>query len=87
MHGNRETKEIYKSSTSRKGETWLNHCKSERESYLVKTKLDNMTKSERMLNNGSNALDEILDIGKIDNDMKGIGFLLQLHEQRSKSSH
>lgn len=31
---------------------------------LLKSKLDNMTKSLRMLNNGSNMLDEVLEIGE-----------------------
>lgn len=33
-----------------------------------------MSKSICMLNNGSNMLDEILDVGKMSINMKGIGF-------------
>lgn len=35
----------------------------EKEVTLLKSKLNNMTKYARMLNNGSNMLDEILEIG------------------------
>lgn len=41
-----------------------------------------MTKYVRMLNNGSNMLDEILEVRKISRNM----VLLHLHEQRTQSS-
>ncbi|MCH81188.1 gag-pol polyprotein [Trifolium medium] len=41
---------------------------------LLNSKLKNMTKSVRMLNKGSNILDEILEVGKMSRDMKGLGF-------------
>jgi hypothetical protein len=44
------------------------------ENVLLKSKLENLTKSVRMLNNGSNVLDEILQVGKSSENMKGIGF-------------
>ncbi|KAK2359745.1 hypothetical protein QL285_085090 [Trifolium repens] len=44
------------------------------EATLLNSKLESMTKSIRMLNNGSNVLDEILQAGKTSGNMKGIGF-------------
>ncbi len=44
------------------------------ENTLLNSKLENMTKFVRMLNNGSNVLDEILQVGKSSGNMKGIGF-------------
>ena len=44
------------------------------ENILLKSKLENMTKFVRMLNNGSNVLDEILQVGKSSGNMKGIVF-------------
>jgi len=44
------------------------------ENTLLNSKLENMTKSVRMLNNGSNVLDKILQVGKTSRNMKGIGF-------------
>lgn len=41
---------------------------------LLKSKLENMTKFIRMLNNGSDVLDEILDVGNMSRNMKGIRF-------------
>lgn len=41
---------------------------------LLNSKVENMTKSIRMLNNGSDMLDEILEIGKMLRNLKGIGF-------------
>jgi hypothetical protein len=41
---------------------------------LLNSKLENMTKYVRMLNNGSNVLAEILQVGKTFGNMKGIGF-------------
>ena len=41
---------------------------------MLETKLESMNKSLRMLNNGSNVLDEILKVGKEGRSMKGIGF-------------
>lgn len=46
----------------------------EEEVTLLKSKLDNMTKFVRMFNNGSKALDEILEVGNMANNVKGIGF-------------
>jgi len=45
-----------------------------KEENTLKSKLENMTKSVRMLNNGSNVLDERLQVGKSSGNMKGIGF-------------
>lgn len=53
-----------------KGEAWLNHCRLEEEVTLLKSKLKNMTKYVRMLNNGFNMLDGILEVG----EKKAIGF-------------
>src|ERR1044072_5227009 len=44
------------------------------EMSLLKSKLEGMNKSLRMLNNGSNVLDEILKAGKKGRSMKGLGF-------------
>jgi len=44
------------------------------ENTLLNSKLENITKYVRMLNNGSNVLDEILQVGKTCGNMKGIGF-------------
>jgi len=44
------------------------------ENTLLKSKLENMTKYVWMLNNGSNALDEIQQVGKSCGNLKGIGF-------------
>jgi len=44
------------------------------ENTLLNSKFENMTKSVRMLNNGSNVLDEILQVGKTFRNMKGICF-------------
>lgn len=41
---------------------------------IFNSKLENMTKSVRMLNNGSDMLDEILQVGKGAGNLKGIGF-------------
>jgi len=41
---------------------------------LLNSKLDNMTKSIRMLNNGSNMLDKILQVRKGCRNLKGVGF-------------
>lgn len=41
---------------------------------LLNSKVDGMTKSFCMLNCGSEILDEILGVGKMDRDMKGIDF-------------
>ena len=44
------------------------------EVVLQKSKLDNMTKSIRMLNKSSDVLDEILQVGKNSGDVHGLGF-------------
>jgi len=44
------------------------------ENTLLNSKLENMTKFVRILNNGSNVLDEILRVGKTFGNMKGVGF-------------
>lgn len=46
----------------------------EEEIALLNSKLENMTKFVCMLNNGSNILDEILEVGKTSINLKGIGF-------------
>lgn len=46
----------------------------EEEVTLLKYKLGNMTNYVRILNNVSKALDGILKVGKMVNDVKGIGF-------------
>lgn len=52
------------------------------EVILLTSKLNNMTKTIRMLNKGSNMLDNILQIGKETRDLGGIGFKNQsLHNQ------
>ena len=43
------------------------------EVVLLNSKLDNMTKFVRMLNNGSTGLDEILKSGKNVGNIKGLG--------------
>ena len=44
---------------------------------LLTSKLENMTKTMRMLNNGSDMFDEILQVGKRVGDLKGIWFVNQ----------
>jgi len=39
------------------------------ENTLLNSKLESMTKSVRMLNNGSNLIDEILQVGKYERNM------------------
>jgi hypothetical protein len=55
-----------------------NLCQSslvyKRKNSLLNSKLENMTKYVRMLNNGSNVLDEIRQVGKTYGNMKGIVF-------------
>ena len=41
---------------------------------LLTSKLDNMTKTVRMLNKASYVLDEVLQIRKAVSDLRGIGF-------------
>ena len=48
--------------------------KLQEEVSLLETKLESMNKSLRMLNNGTNALDGILEASKKGRSMKGIGF-------------
>ncbi|KAI5382918.1 hypothetical protein KIW84_070360 [Lathyrus oleraceus] len=43
-------------------------------SHIVKFKLDNMTKSLHMVNNGSDMLDKILEVGEESQNMKAIRF-------------
>src|SRR4051812_35927638 len=45
------------------------------EVILLQSKLDQMTKSVKMLNNGTDMLEEILQVGKSSRDMSGIGFV------------
>ena len=47
------------------------------EVILLTSKLDNMTKYVRMLNNGSHMLDEILQVGNGSRNLKGVGFVYQ----------
>lgn len=46
----------------------------EEEVALLKSKLDNMTMFIRMLNNVSKDIDEIVEVGKMSNNVKGIRF-------------
>lgn len=46
----------------------------EEEVTLLKSKVDNMTKHVCMLNNSSDMLDKILEVGKMSRNMKGIRF-------------
>lgn len=46
----------------------------EEEVALLNSELENMTKSICMLNNGSDMLDEILEVGKMSRNLKGIWF-------------
>ncbi|XP_050896014.1 uncharacterized protein LOC127102712 [Lathyrus oleraceus] len=56
------------------------------EVILLSSKLNNMTKSVRMLNKGSNMLGEVLQIGKAAGYLRGIGFKNQsLHIQGESS--
>ncbi|KAK2436489.1 hypothetical protein QL285_021481 [Trifolium repens] len=41
---------------------------------LLKSKLTNITKTVRMLNKGSDILDELLEVGKMTRDIGGLGF-------------
>jgi hypothetical protein len=46
----------------------------EEEVTLLKSKLTNITKTVRMLNKGSDILDELLEVGKMTRDIGGSGF-------------
>ncbi|KAK2402989.1 gag-protease polyprotein [Trifolium repens] len=46
----------------------------EEEVTLLESKLTNITKTLRMLNKGSDTLDELLEVGKMTRDMGGLGF-------------
>src|SRR3954468_9997438 len=45
------------------------------EAVLLQSRLDQMSKSVKMLNNGTDMLEEILQVGKSSRDMSGIGFV------------
>lgn len=51
---------------------------------LMNSKLDGMTKLVRMWNCGYEILDEILGVGKVAKDMKGIGFDYILMNEENK---
>jgi len=55
-------------------EKLLSNISRLQDEVIVDLKLENMTKHVRMLNNGYNVLDEILQVGKTSGNMKGIGF-------------
>lgn len=44
------------------------------EVFLLNSKLDKMSKTVRMLNNGTDILEDILQTGKVAGDMSGLGF-------------
>lgn len=46
----------------------------EEEVTMLKSKLENMKKSICMLDSGSDMLDEILEVGKMSKNLRGIGF-------------
>ena len=64
----------------------ITQLKEEREEYLktisdlesevssLNSSLDRMVKSLKMLNNGSDTLDEILQVGRVSGDESGLGF-------------
>lgn len=49
---------------------------------MLNSKLENMTQSIHMLNNGSDMLDEILEIGNMSRNLKGIGFDLMSRSKK-----
>jgi len=51
-----------------------NNAELQEEVSLLNSKLEGMNKTLRMLNNGSNLLDEILEAGNKSRSMKGLGF-------------
>lgn len=53
---------------------------------LLTSKLYNMTKSVRMLNNGSDMLDEILQVDKGSGNLKGVGFDYQSLKKQGGTS-
>ena len=53
------------------------------EAVFLNSKLDEMTKYVRMLNNGSDTLDKILQTGQMTEDKSGIGF----NESKPECSH
>lgn len=52
---------------------------------MLTSKLDNMTKSVRMLNKGSDVLYEVLQVGKVAGDLRGIKFTYQSLNKQGKS--
>lgn len=65
MYGKKEIEENYKFSPSEKEKLVLTFTSLEEEVTMLNSKHENMTKYVRMLNNGSNMLDEILEVGKM----------------------
>ena len=55
------------------------------EVLLVNSKLDNMTKFVRMLNNGSTVLDEILQTEKNAENVRGLGYAYQTVKNRGEN--
>lgn len=53
---------------------------------MLTSKLDNMTKAVRMMNKGSNVLDEVLQIRKVAGDLTGIGFDYKSMDKQGESS-
>lgn len=52
---------------------------------LLNSKLENMTKFVRMLNNGSYVLDEVLQVGKVAGDLRWICFNYQSLNKQGES--
>lgn len=75
------------SHLSQEKEELLNsNIKLREEVTLLNSQLEGMTKSIRMLNSGSNILDEILDSGKFSNNKEGLGFS-QTKPIKNKKAH
>lgn len=56
------------------------------EVMLLTSKLNNMTKFIRMLNKGSDVLDEVLQVGKVAGDLRGICFKYPSLDKQGESS-
>ena len=67
-------KKIINNLTQEKEKLLNINVELQEEVSLLNSKLEGMNKSLRMLNNGSNVLDEILEVGKKGRSMKGVGF-------------
>src|ERR1044072_5106949 len=71
---NQEQENIIQTLMQEKKKLQIENAELQEEVSLLEAKLESMNKSLRMLNNGTNALDVILEASKKGRSIKGIGF-------------